>query len=320
MFSAFLRILYVGFKQIVLGERLRLRLFDSSRYEDADYTFAKKPKRRTVALAGRRMEQTIMDDLRGKRAIVSGSTQGIGRACALEIARRGAAVTLVARDASALERVTGELSTDHGGEHAWVCADFQDVDELATKIKAHVESVGTVHILVNNTGGPPSGPIIEADPSEFAQAFSNHVLCNQVVLGAVLPGMKEAGFGRIVNIVSTSVLMPLHGLGVSNTIRAAVANWAKTVASEVASFGITVNNVLPGFTDTARLQSLFEAKAKRTGSSAAEVRRQAIAGIPAGRLADPAEIAAVVGFLVSPAAAYISGVNLPVDGARLAAQ
>ncbi len=261
-----------------------------------------------------------MNVLQGRQAMVCGSTQGIGRACAMEIAKLGASVTLVARNEATLQQVCDELPSEEGQNHAILCADFSDISSLTDSLHAMVTERGTYHVLVNNTGGPTSGPIIEADLEAFAQGFSNHVLCNHTLLKALLPGMKEEAFGRIVNIISTSVLMPIKGLGVSNTIRAAVANWAKTVASEVASFGITVNNVLPGFTDTARLTHLFEAKANRTGQTVEQIREAAIAMIPAGRLAHPSEIAAVVGFLTSPAASYISGVNIPVDGARMAAQ
>ena len=261
-----------------------------------------------------------MNDLAGKRALVCGSTRGIGLACAMELARRGAAVTLVARDEQALERTGLELNTDAGQSHAHICVDFNDPADLKRKVTRHLEVNGPANILVNNTGGPPSGPIVEAEPEAFVEAFSKHLICFQILARATLAGMKESGYGRIVNIISTSVFQPIKGLGVSNTIRAAVANWAKTWATEVAPLGITVNNVLPGFTDTGRLQSLFKARAERTGVSPEQIEREAIAGIPIGRLASPTEIAAAVVFLASPAASYISGVNLPVDGGRLASQ
>ena len=259
-----------------------------------------------------------MNDLAGKTALVCGSTRGIGLACAMELARRGAVVTLAARDEQALERTRAELSTDAGQTHGHVCIDFNDAAGLKQTIVRHLDAVGPANILVNNTGGPPSGPIVEAGPEAFEEAFSKHLICYQILARATLGGMKESGYGRIVNIVSTSVFQPIKGLGVSNTIRAAVANWAKTWATEVAPFGITVNNVLPGYTDTTRLQSLFRAKAERAGVSPQQIERETIAAIPMGRLASPNEIAAAVGFLASPAASYVSGVNLPVDGARLA--
>lgn len=261
-----------------------------------------------------------MDDLVGKLAWVCGSTQGIGRASALALAGRGAQVTLVARNASALERVAAELPKNHGQHHRFVCVDFADPPAVAEQMSRHREVCGTVHILVNNTGGPPGGPVLEASTAAFTEAFARHVLCNQHLVQIVAPGMKKAGFGRIVNVVSTSVFMPIRGLGVSNTIRAAVANWAKTLAAELAPHGITVNNVLPGFTETARLRSLMQARAEREGIKLAEVEGAMMASVPAGRFATAEEIAAAVLFLASPAASYITGVSLPVDGGRLAVQ
>lgn len=261
-----------------------------------------------------------MCDLRGKRAWVCGSTQGIGKACAMELADWGATVTLLARDAEALERVCGELSTDADQTHDFVCADFHRPDALSERARAHLSATGSAQVLVNNTGGPKSGPIVDAEPDAFRVAFTNHVVCNHLLMQAVLPGMKASGYGRIINIISSSVFLPIRGLGVSNTTRAAVANWAKTVASEVGQFGVTVNNVLPGYTDTARLKSLIKVKAERDGVSEKDVVDGWVASIPMGRLGDPREIAAVVGFLSSPAASYVSGVNVPVDGGRLASQ
>ena len=261
-----------------------------------------------------------MNDLCGKHALACGSTNGIGKACALELARRGAQVTLVARDESALQSVVAQLPTDEGQTHRFIRADFSDPSALRQAVHDHLQQHGPAQILLNNTGGPKSGPIVDAEPEAFLAAFSMHLLSNQLLTQTVLPGMKKGGFGRIVNIISTSVFLPIKGLGVSNTTRAAVANWAKTVASEVGKFGITVNNVLPGYTDTARLKSLIKAKAKRDGVSEDDVVRSWIESIPVGRLASPDEIAAVVGFLVSPAASYVNGINLPVDGGRLAAQ
>lgn len=260
-----------------------------------------------------------MGDLTGKRAVVCGSTQGIGRACAEELAGRGADVILVARDEEALRRVAGELATPHGEGHSWVCADFNDVQAVHRGITEHLARTGPAHILVNNTGGPPHGPLIEAEPDDFLRAISAHVGCGQVLLQAMLPGMREAGYGRVINIVSISVISPIPGLGVSNTTRAAVANWARTLAHELGPLGVTVNCVLPGYTATARLEELAESMAASRGTSVEQVEAGWQAGIPLRRLADPFEIAAVVGFLASPAASYVTGVNLPVDGGRTAA-
>lgn len=261
-----------------------------------------------------------MRDLTGKRALVCGSSQGIGKACALELARRGAEVTLLARNEDALQAAVGGLCTDAGQKHAYIAADSSVPLALQARVAAAADKDGAFQILVNNTGGPPSGPILEADPEQFTKAFANHLICNQLLVQTVLPGMKKCGYGRIVNIISTSVLLPIRGLGVSNTTRGAVANWARTVAGEVAPFGITVNNVLPGYTETDRLGSLLAKKAERLGITVEKIRSDVIDSIPMQRLGDPAEIAAVVGFLASPAASYVTGVNLPVDGGRTALQ
>lgn len=261
-----------------------------------------------------------MSYLEGKRALVCGSSQGIGLACAVELSKLGAEVTLVARGEQTLQTASADLSTDPNRTHRYIVADFSDPDALEAKVKAHVQSVGAHCILVNNTGGPASGPLLDAKPDAFTAALSQHVICNQLLVKALLPGMKEAGYGRIINIISTSVIQPIAGLGVSNTTRGAVANWGRTMAGELAPLGITVNNVLPGYTATDRLQSLFDKKAARLGSSGDKVRADTIASIPMQRLARTSEIGAVVAFLASPAASYVTGVNLPVDGGRTAVQ
>ena len=254
-------------------------------------------------------------DLRGKRALVSGSTQGIGKACAIELALLGANVTSVARNEESLQKVKTELSVVFGQQHDFLVADFSAPDVLNKKVMEYT-AAKPVHILVNNTGGPPSGPITDAAPEAFLQAFNNHLICNQLLAQAVLPGMKKAGFGRIINIISTSVKQPLKNLGVSNTIRAAVANWSKTWSLEVAPYGITVNNVLPGATNTIRLQTLMETKAQKTGVKTEAVSHEMLEEIPMKRFAEASEIASAVAFLASPAASYITGINLPVDGGR----
>ncbi len=259
-------------------------------------------------------------ELAGMRAMVCGSTQGIGRACALAIADAGAQVTLVARDERTLRELRSDLSTSHSQAHDLLAVDFSDWRTVRDAATAHVAQRGPIHILINNTGGPAGGAAIDAPPEQFADAFAMHLLCNQALVQAVSPGMKSERYGRIINIISTSVIMPIRGLGVSNTIRGAVANWARTLAAELGPFGITVNNVLPGFTATARLDSLIRAKATKTGANVEAVTEQMRSTIPAGRFAEPSELANVVAFLASPAASYVNGVNLPVDGGRLAAQ
>lgn len=254
-------------------------------------------------------------DLTGKNALVCGSSQGIGKAVALQLAELGASLTLAARSAGLLQELCSRLDTSRGQRHQYLQVDFNDSENLKAQIGA-LTARQPIHILINNTGGPKGGGILEAEESEFVQAFHNHLICNQILAKAVIEGMKTEGFGRIVNIISTSVRQPLDGLGVSNTIRGAVANWAKTMANEYGSYGITVNNVLPGATRTGRLDQLIENRARVAGVSAGEISTRMKKDIPAGRFGEPAEIASAVAFLSSPAASYINGVNLTVDGGR----
>jgi len=254
-------------------------------------------------------------DLNGKRAVVCGSTQGIGKASAIELALLGATVTLIARNEEALKTTLKELPVVNGQRHDFLVADFNFPDQLKVVINQYVKS-NKVHILVNNTGGPPAGPAIDASPDEFIKAFSSHLICNQIMVQAVVTSMKEAHYGRIINVISTSVKVPLRGMGVSNTTRGAVANWAKTLSVELGGFGITVNNVLPGTTMTGRLDSLIKSRAEKSGKTYEQVKNEMIAEVPAGRISEPDEVAAAVAFLASPAAAYINGINVPVDGGR----
>lgn len=255
-------------------------------------------------------------DLKHKRAIVCGSTQGIGKAIAMELAAMGAQVTLIARNEAALKQCKAELPTNGSQLHSYICADFSDPKNLRELVDSFIQRSGPVHILINNTGGPPAGPVHTAKPEEFLSAFQNHLLCNHLLAQACIEGMKNSGYGRIINIISTSVKQPLPNLGVSNTIRAAVANWAKTLANEVGKHGITVNNVLPGATATQRLAGIIENKANKTNVQQDVVKNEMLHEIPLGRFAEAHEIAAAAAFLASPAAAYINGINLPVDGGR----
>lgn len=255
-------------------------------------------------------------DLTGKKALVCGSTQGIGKACAYEIASLGADVTLLARNEEKLGEVLKELPNNGGQNHNCIVSDFSNPDYLKVKIDHYLNSHPAFHILVNNTGGPKGGEIIKAETSEFLSAFSNHLICNHILVQGLVEGMKTYGYGRIINIISTSVKQPLANLGVSNTIRGAVANWAKTLANELGQFGITVNNVLPGATATDRLETVIQNKSNSSGKSVEEIENEMKSEIPARRFAKPEEIAAAVAFLASPAAAYINGINVPVDGGR----
>lgn len=258
-------------------------------------------------------------DLTGRNAFVSGSSKGIGKAIAIELAKLGANVTLVARTETALMQGLIDLSFSAGAEqrHDYLVADFTNPDKLKTGVERHMLKTNkTYHILVNNTGGPPAGKITEAAEDDFVSAFSNHLLCNHLLTMLMVEGMKKDKYGRVINIISTSVKVPLQGLGVSNTIRGAVASWAKTMANELGEFGITVNNVLPGATQTERLKQIIDTRSTKQNLSAAQVEKEMLAEIPLNRFAKPDEIAAAVAFLASPAAAYINGINVPVDGGR----
>ncbi|MBK9283185.1 MAG: SDR family oxidoreductase [Sphingobacteriaceae bacterium] len=255
-------------------------------------------------------------DLKNKKALVCGSTQGIGKAVAIELALLGATVILVARNETELKKVKTELSVEAKQVHGYLCADFNEPHKLKELVENYIQRSGPIHILINNTGGPASGPIINAKPEEFTNTFNQHLICNHVLMQACLEGMKNSKYGRIINIISTSVKAPLPNLGVSNTIRAAVGNWAKTLANETGKFGITVNNVLPGATATGRLSGIIENKALKTGEKTERIKEEMQQEIPMGRFAEPSEIAAAVAFLASPAASYINGINIPVDGGR----
>lgn len=255
-------------------------------------------------------------DLTGRHALVCGASQGIGRACAIELAQLGANVTLLARREDALRQLANELPRTHAAQkHGFIAADSGDSERLRAQAEALV-AAAPVHVLVNNSGGPPPGPVHGEKVEAFLDAYRKHLLANHVLAEAVIPGMQQDHYGRIVNIISTSVKEPIAGLGVSNTTRWAVAGWAKTLATELAPFGITVNNVLPGSTLTPRIEQIVRTRAQKSGRGNADVQRDMEAEVPMRRFADPAEIAAAVVFLASPAASYITGINLPVDGGR----
>lgn len=255
-------------------------------------------------------------NLKGKTAIVCGSTQGLGLASAVELAKLGANIVLMARNAEKLQSVCAQLDASNGQKHSFLVADFSQPNTVHAAIHQFINDGYSAHILINNTGGPAGGKILDATTTAFTDAFNAHLICNHILAQALIPGMMAASFGRIVNIISTSVKVPLKGLGVSNTIRAAVANWSKTLANEVAPYGITVNNVLPGLTETARAEAIIAKQMESTGKSKDEVVKEMVAEIPVGRMGVPEDFGAVVAFLCSPSASYVTGINLPVDGGR----
>ena len=253
--------------------------------------------------------------LEGKYAVICGSTQGIGLAIAEELALLGANCTLVARNEESLKTAVHSLDIALRQQHNYLVADFSNPSDVKAVIEKHTAN-NKVHILVNNTGGPAAGPIIEAAEEAFLNTFNQHLICNHILAKAVVPSMKSEGYGRIINIISTSVKIPLKNLGVSNTIRGAVASWAKSMANELGEFHITVNNVLPGFTSTQRLSSLVDNMAKKGNTLVGIIEKNMKEEVPAKRFADASEVAAVAAFLASPAASYVNGVSIPVDGGR----
>jgi 3-oxoacyl-[acyl-carrier protein] reductase len=257
-------------------------------------------------------------NLVGKNALVCGSSKGIGKAAAIELSKLGANIILVSRSAEKMVDVLRELDLSHqdeGQDHNFLVADFSQPDDLKKKVHNLVR-VKPIHILVNNTGGPPGGPIIDATIDSFLQAYNNHLVCNHLLTQAVAPRMKEEGYGRIINVISTSVRIPIDGLGVSNTTRGAVASWAKTMANELGPDGITVNNVLPGFTATDRLTEIVNSWAEKKGVSIEEQEKAMANTVPLRRFGSPEEVASAIAFLASPAAAYITGTSMIVDGGR----
>ncbi len=255
-------------------------------------------------------------NLNGKRALVCGSSDGIGKAAAEELAVMGAEVILLARNPEKLEKVKNDLSTAGNQNHSYLVADFDDPVGLESVVGNYLSKGDHINILINNTGGPPAGPAHKAGIEEYVTAFRRHLLCNQILVKLCLEGMKQVNYGRIVNVISTSVKAPLPNLGVSNTIRGAVANWSKTLANELGQYGITVNNVLPGATETGRLKRIIKNKAEKSGKKEKEVSDAMLMEIPLNRFAQPQEVANAIAFLSSPAASYISGINIPVDGGR----
>tara|TARA_B100001750_G_C15420045_1_gene552444 strand:- start:383 stop:1177 length:795 start_codon:yes stop_codon:yes gene_type:complete len=263
------------------------------------------------------MKKNNMD---GQSAFVCGASKGIGAATAIELSNCGVSTILLGRDREGLDKTINKLDISSGQNHQHIIADFSNPENLKKEVDIFLNNFNKdIEILVNNTGGPKPGPIIKASSSDFVDAFKQHLVCNHILVNSLAPRMKAANYGRIINIISTSVKQPIKGLGVSNTIRGAVASWAKTLSFELGEFGITVNNILPGYTDTERLHEIFERKSKLSGTDIESIIIEAQTQIPLKRFASPSETAKAICFLASPNANYINGVNLPVDGGRLEA-
>lgn len=254
--------------------------------------------------------------MKGKTALVCGATQGIGLAAAIQLAKDGFRVAVFGRNEEKLKQVVEDLKAISDQNHTYLTADFSNPETVKKAVDTWVENSNHADVLVNNTGGPKGGPIVEASPQEFLDAFNQHLICNHILVQALVPGMKAEKWGRIINVISTSVKQPLANLGVSNTIRGAVGNWSKTLANELGQFNITVNNVLPGATQTARLEFIAGNKAEKTGATIEQVFDEMAQASPMQRLAQAEEIANAIAFLASDKASYINGINVPVDGGR----
>lgn len=253
-------------------------------------------------------------NLSGYRALVCGASAGIGAATALALAEKGVEVILLARRKERLQTLKEEIEAK-GGSAIVLIGDLDQRDKVVEEVERLAQEA-PIHILINNTGGPKGGPILQATEEEFLTAFSRHILSAHRLVQTLISGMKQAGYGRIINVISTSVYEPIPNLGVSNTTRGAMASWAKTVSRELPP-KITINNVLPGFTDTERLSQLKKGRATKSGSTEDAVHKAWMAQVPEGRLAKPEETAAAIVFLASPEASFIRGVSLAVDGGRL---
>jgi len=249
------------------------------------------------------------DALGGQTALVCGASKGIGRACALMLARAGARVVACARSQADLDSLVAEM---HGDGHEAVVLDLEDIEA----VRQAMSSMGDVQIVVNNSGGPPGGALLENTLEDFEGPFRRHLHAAHTIVQMLSPGMKKAGSGRIVNIISTSVREPIDNIGLSNTLRGAMASWSKSLSRELDPC-ITINNILPGFTDTDRLDSLASSISERTGSPVEDITEGWLSGVPIQRLVDPLETAVAVTFLCLPSSGAIRGVSLAIDGGRM---
>lgn len=254
--------------------------------------------------------------LEGKKALVGGSSRGIGRAVAWQLAASGASVTLMARSEDLLKELAARLPAENGQQHGYLVVDFTDTGAYRKKIASYFEK-NTVDILVNNTQGPPAGNSLEMQEESYQEAFDLLFKSVLITTQLALKHMFRQKWGRVINVASVSVKEPLAYLALSNTIRAAVVTWAKSLATDVGAYGITVNNVLTGYFDTERIGQLNEKKAAVQGVPVNEVRAAMEAMVPVRRIGRPEEYGYLVAFLASDKASYITGINLPIDGGLL---
>lgn len=253
-------------------------------------------------------------ELNGLRAVVCGGSSGIGKACSKLLANNGASITIISRSKNKLNNIVSNLDRSKDQSHKFICADLNEPNRLDEILKDKLDY--KVDILINNSGGPKGGLLIDAEPTEFTLAFNRLLVSSQILTKFVVSDMQKQGFGRIINIISTSINQVIPGLGVSNTVRGAVSQWSKTLAIELGSYNITVNNILPGYTKTKRLEELATSKAQELNTTKDNIYKLWADSTSLKRLAEPNEIANTVLFLCSGGSSYITGHNLSVDGGR----
>lgn len=250
--------------------------------------------------------------LRNKTALICGASSGMGAATARLLAEAGAKVIAVARTESKLEELIKQLPGDGHSYYTTDTSDRKSIQNLITKLK-------DINILVNNSGGPAAASTLNTSPEDYHLALEQHLVAASLLSQALIPQMQSLGYGRIINIVSISGIVPSDNLAASSAVRAAMINWSKSLSNEVAKNGITVNCVLPGYTETERLREVIDSRARNTNTDTNTIKDKLLSKIPMARFAKPEEIAAAVLFLASPEASYITGVSLPVDGGYIPA-
>jgi 3-oxoacyl-[acyl-carrier protein] reductase len=253
--------------------------------------------------------------LKGFRALICGASKGIGRSIAKSMAKVGADVIICSRSKEVLDELCDELMSIGANSAKSLALDLENIEEVKKSI-SEILNEGPIHILINNASGPPGGPLLNVELSEFEPAFKRHLHAAHTITRMLVPGMEDSGMGRIVNIISTSVREPIENIGLSNTLRGAMASWSKSLSRELPAC-ITINNILPGFTDTSRLNSLAKSISDRTGKNIPEIQQNWMNQVPIGRLIDPQETALAATFLCLPSSGGIRGISLAVDGGRM---